>query len=247
MQVKTCQFEIFGWPVKQSVDSTKNDTQLTSSNIQHCIYVTNECLFGKFLSLSVSKAYCYELQALGLGEVLTSGDVLLPNSVMFLVCKSRESRMWISQVKLLCLGVISETNRCTCFRPNGASTIDYLLTTLDNSKYLTSFNILDRDIYSDHCPLSFRFHANWGTIRRREPNPIPNSYKWDFKHKNIYRKRLSDSVAKYLQHSLLWDIVDKEITPNKVVKKFETLIQQVTSDLFTLKKNKRTCTFPMNS
>ena len=67
-----------------------------------------------------------------------------------------------------------------CFRPNGASTVDYHLTTLENSKYQTSFNILDRDIYSDHCPLSFRFHANTGSSRRREPNLIPNSYKWNF-------------------------------------------------------------------
>ena len=86
-----------------------------------------------------------------------------------------------------------------------------------------------------------------GTSRRREPFPIQNSYKWDFKHKNIYRNRISDPAAKYLQNSLLCDIADQEISSDKVVKKFKTLIQQAASDLFTLKKSKRTCIFPVNS
>ena len=72
---------------------------------------------------------------------------------------------------------------CTCFGPNGASSVDYLLTTLEKSKYLASFDILDRDICSDHCPISFSFHANKGTSLRRESNSTHNSYEWDPKYR----------------------------------------------------------------
>ena len=116
-------------------------------------------------------------------------------------------------------------SKYTCFRPNGASPVDYLSTTLENSKYLASFNVLDRDIYSDHCPLSFIFHANKGMNSRRESKPIPNSYKLDPKYRYIYRKPLTDPVAKSMRNNFLCDIVTQEITPNEVVKKFKALIE----------------------
>ena len=127
-----------------------------------------------------------------------------------------------------------------------ASSVDYLLMTLENSKYLASFNALDSDIYSDHCPLSFCFHANKGMSLRRESKPVPNSYKWDPKYRDIYRKRLTDPAAMSMRNNFLCDIVTQEITPNEVVKKFKALIEQAAYNVFKLKQNKRTCIFPVN-
>ena len=142
-------------------------------------------------------------------------------------------------------GRLSES-KYTCLRPNGASSVDYLLTTLENSKYLAYFNVLDRDIYSDHCPLSFCLHANKCMSLRRELKPIHKSYKWNSKYRNISRKRLTDSAAKFMRTNFLCNIVTHKITPNEVVKNFKALIEQAAYNLFKLKKNKRTCTFPVN-
>ena len=81
---------------------------------------------------------------------------------------------------------------------------------------------------------------------RRESKSIPNSYKWDPKHRDIYRKRLTDPAAKSMRNNFLCDIVTQEITPNEVVKNFKALIEQAACNVFKLKKNKRTCTFPVN-
>ena len=112
-------------------------------------------------------------------------------------------------------------SKYTCFRPNGASSVDYLLTTLEKSKYLASFNVLDHDIYSDHCPLSFCFHANKGIIWEENQSISQNSYKWDPKYRDIYRKRVTYPAAKSMRNNFLCDIVTQEITPNEVMKKFK--------------------------
>ena len=81
---------------------------------------------------------------------------------------------------------------------------------------------------------------------QRKSKSIPNSYKYDPKYRDMYRKRLTDPAANTMRYNFLCDIVTQEITPNEVVKKFEALIEKAAYNVFKLKKNKRTSTFPVN-
>lgn len=47
----------------------------------------------------------------------------------------------------------SMISQVTCFSGEGASVVDYMIVTEDLFKYITHFNVLDRDD-SDHLPIS---------------------------------------------------------------------------------------------
>ena len=49
----------------------------------------------------------------------------------------------------------TETNMFTCFRHNGQSTVDYLLSKKENAHLLKEFRINPRTIDSDHCAITF--------------------------------------------------------------------------------------------
>ena len=48
-----------------------------------------------------------------------------------------------------------ETNVFTCYRHNGQSTVDYLLSRKENAYLLKKFNIHPRTVDSDHCAITF--------------------------------------------------------------------------------------------
>lgn len=76
----------------------------------------------------------------------------------------------------------------TCYRYNGRSVIDYLITIANVANHLTVFKIGDRTVSSDHCPIIFalpRFGLH-KILKNAHDSISKRMFKWDIKYKDAY-------------------------------------------------------------
>lgn len=134
----------------------------------------------------------------------------------------------------------------TCQRPNGMSTIDYLITDPSCLKYLTDFRIMPFNANSDHTPLSMRF------IIKSDPNHVTKTirhmrYKWDKSCKADYIKRLSDPHTVDPYHELLCGIADTDFCADDAVNYFYDYIKSAMDGVFKQYKTGGKSEFPVNN
>ena len=85
----------------------------------------------------------------------------------------------------------------TCIKAAGCSTVDYVLCKTDFMKYFTHFVVLEPNILSDHCALSFAINGFKQTVYRDKPDnlkPQVTEYKyvWDAEKNVLYNNALNE-------------------------------------------------------
>ena len=112
--------------------------------------------------------------------------------------------------------------------------IDYVLGQQGSCTYLSSLNILDRDIYSDHCPLSL----NLAIMRRIRAAPkhktvfTPEFFVWDATRKGEYCYRLSDQHSRELQEYFLCELIENDLHSDDIATRFKSLLKYAISGVF---------------
>jgi len=84
------------------------------------------------------------------------------------------------------IGSDKNIGHITCVKSTGSSVVDYLLCKPELISRLTSFDILEQNILSDHCALTFSidvFINNKNTIEARDATRTQRKmdyvYRWD--------------------------------------------------------------------
>ena len=132
------------------------------------------------------------------------GDCLLD------LCKSTEMRIVNGRV-------FPNTDKMTCFSPNGESVVDYLITSETSFSSLSSMAIHEYNAFSNHAPISFSLII--GTDRSREATIKYNcTLKWNELYKTAFINDLTKDAH------LLQDIVHEDVSIDLMVDKFSTFI-----------------------
>ena len=87
----------------------------------------------------------------------------------------------------------------TCHQPGGSSTVDYAIVSEDMKKYVQSFEVLDPDTGSDHCPIKLQITCphNLSTMGGDDTETIPPPFKWNEETKLFFTKQMnSETICK---------------------------------------------------
>lgn len=144
------------------------------------------------------------------------------------------------------LNIESET--FTCFRHNGCSTIDYLITTSVTAQYIKNFRVEPRNSNSDHCAISFSLpHMVCDTLpNTRAKKRNITRFKWDRAHIPSYHCALQNSQCINLYNKFLCDIISPDLEHRQVIESFYKFIENPISRTFKLIKQKTPSDFPIN-
>ena len=126
------------------------------------------------------------------------------------LCKATEMR--IVNGRIFC-----NTDKMTCFTPNGESLIDYIVTGEYNFASFSNVTVHDYNEFSNHAPISFCLKI--GTQRSGEAT---TKYRKAFIWKEEYKMDFVNSLKNDL--NLLQNIVDETGSLDCIVDKFSTFI-----------------------
>ena len=84
----------------------------------------------------------------------------------------------------------------TCYKPNGASVVDYAILGNALIKHVIYFSVLPLSFYSCHCPISFAIKTNVFLIHTDKNFndfllPKPPHFKWDSEKIEMYKSFLN--------------------------------------------------------
>jgi exonuclease III len=129
----------------------------------------------------------------------------------------------------------------TCHRPQGSSTVDYIIISEEILHRAQSFRVHDKLDLSDHCKLSTRMKCK--TIKTNtlgvELSPIPPSFKWDDSLTNKYQDALhsiecGNQLSALLEHKCTPD----ESGINYETKLFTDIIRKAATKSLKTKNTK---------
>ena len=134
----------------------------------------------------------------------------------------------------------NNTNQYTCFRYNGKSIVDVLMTSADAVSRVTDFSILPRNINSDHSPLSFTLTftlAGRQGTKPQNPNTRDSSYKqiryiWDCNKIDTYYSSLQNPSNVTHYEKFLCDISCPSMNPNEAIESFYNYLNHSISATF---------------
>ena len=72
--------------------------------------------------------------------------------------------------------------RYTCYKPNGASVVDYAIASNGVMKYITYFSVLPLNLYSCHCPIAFAIKTKTFGVDKNYSDflqPKPDHFIWN--------------------------------------------------------------------
>ena len=137
----------------------------------------------------------------------------------------------------------NDTNQFTCFRHNGNSAVDILMTSAEFISRVTTFVILARNVNSDHRPISFEIAVAQKTkppnLTTRDTSAEQYKYVWDSNKIPEYLSSLekSSNITRY--EEFLCNISNSTMHPNQVIDSFYTFLNSSISQVFKLYKPKR--------
>ena len=140
------------------------------------------------------------------------------------------------------------SSKYTCYRHNGESVVDYLITSSTLTRSVTTFKVGDQDPHSDHCPLTFELEyskCNRTADSQCDSMSLPHRFIWDKSSKWTYINLLSDNLATEMRNAFICDIIDDDKDINDVVDSFNKCITYAASNSLKLYKS-RCGTFPRN-
>ena len=138
----------------------------------------------------------------------------------------------------------------TCYRYNGQSTVDYLLSSNENSKLIKNFQVQSRTVDSDHCSLTFSLPAKEKTnpsktlgIKKKKQT---NRYKWDKSRVNEYHENLASENSKARAEEFISIIGSENISHQQKIDKFYDFLMPPIKNTFKLVKHNSKQNFPVN-
>ena len=148
-------------------------------------------------------------------------------------------------------GRYNDSSRCfTCFRYNGQSAVDYLLSKNENTALIKNFTVQPRTIDSDHCALTFSLPAktkteSLKTCGEKQKRHIKR-YKWDSSRVKQYNENLSKEESKLRSDDFISHIGSKDINHKETIEKFYEFIMPPIEETFKLVNNNIKPKFPVN-
>ena len=97
-----------------------------------------------------------------------------------------------------------DIGKITCITHNGQSTVDYLLTVMENFRHISDFQILDFTQFSNHAPLTFSLKINTD-IRNKSSFYSERITKWDADKKELFIQDLANNIER-LESLLQYEI-----------------------------------------
>lgn len=127
----------------------------------------------------------------------------------------------------------------TCYRYDGESVVDYLITTPSLENWMPQFQVLDLDVNSDHCGIQYTLniikHAR-ATGKNMSSNTKQTSFKWESRKQPIDLQHLNDPFSRKLRQKFLTDIIADDVCVDNLVNNFNEPICYAASKTF--KKHK---------
>ena len=137
----------------------------------------------------------------------------------------------------------------TSFKYNGSSTVDYTVAECGELKYIKHFSALEKQVDSDHSPLSFTLEIKTDINDPRKSyqcNTLEN-YKWDPNNKFHYINSIASEQSRESFSDFLCDNVDTNLDLNEVVECFYDFVEESQKDNFRKCGRSTTSSFPWNA
>ena len=96
------------------------------------------------------------------------------------------------------IGSDKEIGNFTCYKPNGNSTVDYLLIKDKDFDKLSNFEIGELNEYSDHCFLSLKIKRNVGETQSLITDENLENLRLNYNQKLIYDNTSKDKIKESL-------------------------------------------------
>ena len=144
------------------------------------------------------------------------------------------------------------TNVYTCYRHNGQSTVDYLLSKKEDAYLLKKFTIHPRTVDSDHCAITFslplRAKNKRKNISRKQSRKKRNISKYKFDKSKLpdYHIKLSSSENTQHLDDFLCSIISEDKTHGNVIDDFYDCIIPPIKESFEPVKEQKQNKFPKN-
>ena len=143
------------------------------------------------------------------------------------------------------------SNVYTCYRHNGQSTVDYLLSRYDRSFLIKNFQIQPRTVDSDHCAITFSLPLKTTSDKsnRKTPDNVKDDflrYRWVNSKKLDYQKYLSSKESKNSADEFVSCVGSKYFTHAQTIDKFYDFIMPPVKSSFKPIKNNKKRRFPVN-
>ena len=169
------------------------------------------------------------------------------------VCKSTGLRIMNGR-----LGDVENSKDFTCYKGNGASTVDYLLCRPQNMLSVTQFRLLPKRTESDHRPLQFSLvlphtcdvNSKYNMGTKENPQCEMNKitvFKWNGARLTKYRAKLNSNECNAMKEQILTSVIDPEVTSDKLSEQFYKFINTGIENIFKPKKNNCKSHFPKNN
>lgn len=184
---------------------------LNSRTGRKCDYIDNDSVFGDLEDSSINPDTPSRRQSV---DCISNrfGVCLLD------LCKATEMRIVNGRV-------FHDTDKMTCYTPNGESVVDYLVTSEQNFVSLSKMMVYDYNEFSNHAPIFFAFKI--GTERSREANTkYKCTYRWDENFKNEFVNSLKNDIH------LLNNISEDNISIDCAVNQFSSFITERANPYF---------------
>ena len=145
-----------------------------------------------------------------------------------------------SQVRVLNGRFVGDSvGNVTCYKSNGASTVDYALADVDLLKNINFFQVSNPSYLSDHVQIVVHLYCNislnekYDNALHSNTNLLKYSYKWG----EMSKHKLLDAMS---ENSILEQIVSFE---NSSFEKNSTGIDEASDDLNNIFQNLAICSF----
>ena len=132
----------------------------------------------------------------------------------------------------------------TCYKPNGTSTVDYALASVDLVNSVNFFQVLDPSYLSDHVQIDVYLNCNMLIPNKNlnyKPNVLKKSYKWEHISKeklfNVLQVNTVEKLVHYENSDFEKNKVGVENAEQELGKIFESLAQQSCKIIRCFKKN----------
>ena len=194
-------------------DSTENgllnDFQLTGDSDQTDIHLGNE-KFGKLHSLD---------------QITNKYDRSLIN-----ICFSNGLSILNGRTMGNLLG------RYTCYKPNGASVLDYAIASNGLMKFVTYVSVLPLNFYSCHCPIAFALKTKTFSVDKNYSDflqPQPDYFIWNTEKKSLYKSLLSEKPVLSEGKAILNKMTQDKLSYESI----DTAVDSITKCCIRLQQN----------
>ena len=129
------------------------------------------------------------------------------------------TQLCIKSNLLICNGRVEGDlpGRHTCFKPNGASVVDYGVVSAESINQVTYFQVQPPNIWSDHCCIKLCLKLSWdknNNLRNTKLSPLNDNFIWSKDSEDNFRSIMeSQLLSKEIDEVLLknYKLKDNEI------------------------------------